>query len=58
LSKTIEMQINKSKKLQYELVYNSLLQIAKTVICCGKLGLPFRGHDDNKILKNIDEVIN
>ena len=50
------MQLNKAIKKQYEIAYNGLLQIAKSILFCGKLGLPFRGHGDNKSLRKLDEV--
>ena len=32
---TIDVQINKAKKIQYKIVYDGLLQIAKSVIFVG-----------------------
>jgi hypothetical protein len=52
----VEMQLNKALKKQYEIAYSGLLQIAKSIQFCGKLGLPLRGHDDNKIFRKLDEV--
>jgi hypothetical protein len=52
----VEMQLNKALKKQYEIAHSGLLQIAKSIQFCGKLGLPLRGHDDNKIFRKLDEV--
>ena len=52
----IDNVLKKTTKAKYEVACNGLLQVAKTIIFCGKLGLPLRGHDDKKILRNLDEV--